>query len=132
MFRPNAYANAHGCRGADVSFAVARGEGRAPPFAVTAPGPHGIRKRMVSPGAPHGRTVLVVGATGLLGAAISHALQARGDRVVLTARDPNKLAALSAELGKGGAPPPPFVTADLSHPDAVDRIVEGLKSRVDG
>ena len=37
-----------------------------------------------------GRHVLVVGATGRLGAAIAHGLAARGDRPVLTARDPSK------------------------------------------
>jgi pteridine reductase len=80
---------------------------------------------MVSPGAANGRTVLVVGATGRLGAAVARALHARGDRVVLTARDPNKLAALSGELGRAATP---FVTADLSHPDAVERIVSGLRA----
>lgn len=65
---------------------------------------------------PRGRGVLVVGATGRLGVAIAQALQKRGDRVILTARNPNKLEALSAEMGRGGEAPP-FVTADLSHPD---------------
>lgn len=37
------------------------------------------------------RTVRVVGATGRLGIAIGEALADRGDEVVLTARDPNKL-----------------------------------------
>ncbi len=93
---------------------------------------------MVPPSAAHGRTILVVGATGRLGVAIAHALVARGDKVVLTARDPNKLAALSAELGKvasagksgEGERPPPFVTSDLSHPDAVERIVAGLQNGI--
>ena len=39
---------------------------------------------------------LVVGATGRLGVAISRALVARGYRVALTARYPNKLEAMSA------------------------------------
>ena len=88
---------------------------------------------MVSPGAPQGRTVLVVGATGRLGVAIARALQARGDRVVLTARDPHKLEVLSADLARApGAAgwKAPFVTADLSHPDAVERIVAGLRAGV--
>jgi pteridine reductase len=76
-----------------------------------------------------GRTVLVVGATGRLGVAIAHALVSRGDSVVLTARDPNKLASLAAELARGGKAPP-FVTADLSHSDAVERIVEGARKAV--
>jgi pteridine reductase len=76
-----------------------------------------------------GRTILVVGATGRLGVAVAHGLVARGDKVVLTARDPNKLAAISAELGRGGETPP-FVTADLTHKDAVERIVEGVRKAV--
>lgn len=71
-----------------------------------------------------GRTTLIVGATGRLGVAIAHALRARGDSVVLTARDPNKLAALGGQLG--GAP---FVCADLLADDAVDTIVRGLRAQ---
>lgn len=73
------------------------------------------------------RRVLVVGATGRLGVAIAEGLVNRGDDVVLTARDPNKLEQMSASLdrGKGGVP---FVTADLTHRDAVERIVEGLRA----
>ena len=78
-----------------------------------------------------GRRVLVVGATGRLGVAIAHALVARGDSVVLTARDPNKLGQLAAELGSEGMAPP-FITADLSHRDAVERIVEGVRRAVPG
>jgi len=71
-----------------------------------------------------GRTTLIVGATGRLGVAIAHALHARGDHVVLTARDPNKLAQLGGELG--GAP---FVCADLLRDDAVDTIVDSLREK---
>jgi pteridine reductase len=85
---------------------------------------------MVSTGAPHGRTVLVVGATGRLGVATARALAARGDNVVLTARDPKKLAAVSSELEGVAGRKPPFVTADLAHPDAVERIVAGLRDGV--
>jgi pteridine reductase len=80
-----------------------------------------------------GRNVLVVGATGRLGTAIAHALAARGGRPVLTARDPNKLEALAAEIGRAhAAPPAAFVTADLTHPDAVERIVEGVHGKTGG
>ncbi len=72
-----------------------------------------------------GRMTLVVGATGRLGVAIARALTERGDKAVLTARDPNKLEALSGEL-KGA----PFVVADLTHTDAVDTIVAGLRAKV--
>jgi pteridine reductase len=78
------------------------------------------------------RRVLVVGATGRLGVAIAGGLADRGDQVVLTARDPRKLEELSASLARGGrdgqsSRPAPFVCADLTHRDAVDRIVEGLR-----
>jgi pteridine reductase len=78
-----------------------------------------------------GRKVLVVGATGRLGVAIAHALAARGDRPVLTARDPNKLETLAAEVGRaGGGEPAPVICADLTHADAVDRIADGVRRAV--
>lgn len=72
------------------------------------------------------RRVLVVGATGRLGVAIAEMLADRGDDVVLTARDPNKLARMAQSLdrGRGSAV---TVCADLTHRDAVERIVEGLR-----
>jgi pteridine reductase len=80
-----------------------------------------------------GRKVLVVGATGRLGVAIAHALAARGDRPVLTARDAKKLDALSAEIGEAArVEPPAVVCADLTHLDAVDRIADGVRRAVDG
>jgi pteridine reductase len=71
-----------------------------------------------------GRKTLIVGATGRLGVAIAHALHKRGDHVVLTARDPNKLVAMSRDLGDA-----PFVTADLLREDAVDGIVSDLREK---
>ena len=73
------------------------------------------------------RRVLVVGATGRLGVAIAEALADRGDEVVLTARDPNKLEQMSAALDRGKGPAA-FVCADLTHRDAVDTIVQGLRA----
>jgi pteridine reductase len=72
------------------------------------------------------RRVLVVGATGRLGVAIAEGLADRGDEVVLTARDPNKLEAQSASLDRGKGPAV-FVCADLTHRDAVGQILEGLR-----
>lgn len=78
------------------------------------------------------RRVLVVGATGRLGVAIAEGLATRGDDVVLTARDPNKLEALAASLAplSSSGKPAAFVCADLSHRDAVERIVVGLRAAV--
>jgi pteridine reductase len=72
----------------------------------------------------------VVGATGRLGVAIAEGLANRGDEVVLTARDPNKLESLAASLSRGGQRKAtvPFVTADLTHRDAVDTIVAGVRA----
>jgi len=74
---------------------------------------------------PERRTVLVVGATGRLGVAIARALVARRERVVLTARDPDKLASLSKELGDA-----PVVCADLTRDDATTTIVAGIRQTV--
>lgn len=68
-----------------------------------------------------------MGATGRLGVAIARALAEAGSRVVLTARDPNKLAVLSKEMQTVGGQPVAFVTADLTHDDAVDTIVTTLR-----
>lgn len=87
------------------------------------------RAAMRTPSARESRRVLVVGATGRLGVAIAEALAHRGDEVVLTARDPNKLEQLSASLDRGRGPAP-FVCADLTHREAVSHIVEGLRAAV--
>lgn len=83
-------------------------------------------------GAPReSRRVLVVGATGRLGVAIAEALADRGDEVVLTARDPNKLEQMSAHLDRGrGLGRAKFVCADLTHREAVQQIVEGLRAAI--
>ncbi|GAC1531691.1 MAG: SDR family oxidoreductase [Polyangiales bacterium] len=78
------------------------------------------------------RRVLVVGATGRLGVSIGEALADRGDEVVLTARDPSKLEHQAAALARSstGSKPAAFVCADLTHRDAVERIVLGLRAAV--
>ncbi len=75
-----------------------------------------------------GRRVLVVGATGRLGTAIAEALTERGDEVVLTARDTEKLEKQAASLARGGRKAASFVSADLGHRDAVETIVHGLRA----
>lgn len=77
-----------------------------------------------------GRRVLVVGATGRLGVAIATALADRGDDVVLTARDPNKLEQLARSLARPEGKAPPVVCADLTHRDAVTDIVAGLRAAI--
>jgi pteridine reductase len=79
---------------------------------------------------PRGRRILVVGATGRLGVEVARALARRGDRVILTARDPNKLQALAREIGGAEGAPAPYVCADLTEDEAPDRIVEGVRKAV--
>ena len=67
------------------------------------------------------RKVLVVGATGRLGVAISRGLAKRGDHVAITARDAEKLADVADELEELG-PRPRMIAADLRDHDAPDRI----------
>lgn len=73
------------------------------------------------------RRVLVVGSTGRLGVAIAEAIADRGDDVVLTARDPNKLEKMARDLDRGRGPAT-YVCADLTHRDAVGQIMEGLRA----
>jgi short-subunit dehydrogenase len=64
-------------------------------------------------------SVLVVGATGVLGGHIAHQLQARGARLTLTGRDPAKLAELSAALPGSAA-----VRADIRDSSTAEKLVE--------
>lgn len=68
-----------------------------------------------------GRRTLLTGATGGLGRAIAEALARRGARLILSARSPEALAALAAELpGEGHE----TVSADLAEPGAAERLAE--------
>ncbi len=62
--------------------------------------------------------------------AIAHGLAARGDKLVLTARDPEKLAALSKEIAASHGEAPPVVCADLTRPDATDTVIAGVRAAV--
>lgn len=76
------------------------------------------------------RRVLIVGATGRLGVSIAEALARRGDKLVLTARDPNKLEGMRARLVETDGADVATVCADLTRPDAVDDIVAGVRAKV--
>jgi short-subunit dehydrogenase len=65
-------------------------------------------------------TALVTGATAGLGAGFARALAARGHRLVLVARDRDRLAAAVPALTAAGAPDVEVVGADLT--SAVDRL----------
>ncbi len=64
-----------------------------------------------------GRAALVCGASRGLGRATAGALVAEGARVMLCARDADRLAAAAGELSKAGGPVE-WVVADLGDPDA--------------
>jgi NAD(P)-dependent dehydrogenase (short-subunit alcohol dehydrogenase family) len=66
------------------------------------------------------RVVVVTGASAGLGQRFARVVDAVGARVVLVARRADRLEALAAEL-RDAIP----IAADLTDPDAVDRIVDG-------
>ncbi|MBP0491644.1 3-oxoacyl-[acyl-carrier-protein] reductase [Pararoseomonas indoligenes] len=71
-----------------------------------------------------GKTALVTGATGGIGAAIARALHAQGARVALTGRREAELASLAGELGERAFVAP----ADLSDPAAPAALVEKVEA----
>ena len=71
-----------------------------------------------------GKTALVTGATGGIGAAIARALHAQGAHVVLSGTREAVLQDLAAELG----PRTSAVPANLSNPAAVDGLVDAAEA----
>ncbi|WP_338664068.1 3-oxoacyl-[acyl-carrier-protein] reductase [Pararoseomonas sp. SCSIO 73927] len=71
-----------------------------------------------------GKTALVTGATGGIGAAIARALHAQGAKVALTGRREAELASLASELGERAFVAP----ADLSDPAAPAALVEKVEA----
>ena len=93
------------------------------------------RRASIPPGVlERPRRVLVVGATGRLGVDIAHALVKRGDDLVITGRDAQKLASLADELAAyatrvGSASKRPVIaTVDLLDEDAPSRIAREVRS----
>ncbi len=71
-----------------------------------------------------GKSALVTGATGGIGAGIARALHARGAKVALTGRREAELRALAADLGDRALVAP----ADLSDPEAPAALVETVEA----
>jgi hypothetical protein len=78
------------------------------------------------PAAPDDRA-LVTGASSGIGAAFSHALRARREKLVLVARRAQRLSELSNVLG--GPPDVAVIPLDLSLQDAVPTLMSTLKDR---
>lgn len=72
-----------------------------------------------------GKTALVTGASGGIGAAIARALHAQGATVALSGTREDALAALAAELGDRAHPCP----ADLADPAAAEALVATAEER---
>ena len=68
------------------------------------------------------RTSLITGASSGLGAEYARRLAGRGDRLVLVARDRERLAGLAAQLERAGAPEVDVLVADLATADGVDAV----------
>jgi len=73
-----------------------------------------------------GRTALVTGASGGIGAASARALSARGARVGLSGTRVEALEQLAGEIGDSAR----VIPADLSAPDGPDKLMEGCKSEL--
>lgn len=75
-------------------------------------------------GALEGRTALILGANGGIGRAIAHALGAAGARLVLAARDTDRLDQLTTELDGTGISNR-TIGVDVTDDDALGALVEG-------
>ncbi len=72
-----------------------------------------------------GKTALITGATGGIGAAIARALHAQGANVALSGRRAAELESLAAALGELAVAFP----ADLADPEAPGKLVEAIEAR---
>lgn len=72
------------------------------------------------------QTHVLTGAGSGIGLAVARRLEARGDRLILLARDRRRAAELEAELPGSRA-----VVADLAHPEQIAAAVAELPDRVD-
>jgi NAD(P)-dependent dehydrogenase (short-subunit alcohol dehydrogenase family) len=69
-----------------------------------------------------GRTVVVIGGTSGIGLEIARAVVARGDRVVLTGRDPDRAREVAASIGDRAT----GVAVDISEPETIAGNLAGI------
>jgi clavulanate-9-aldehyde reducatase len=79
-----------------------------------------------------GRRLLVTGASAGIGAAVARAAVAAGARVALLARNKDRLADLTTELGPDAIPVTCDITDDTAIPGALDDAVARLGGGLDG
>ena len=75
------------------------------------------------------RTVWITGASSGIGKAVAHACHQRGDRLILSARNQERLEAVQQEIGSHDALLAPF---DLASPDGLDALVAQIWEKADG
>jgi short-subunit dehydrogenase len=75
-----------------------------------------------------GRTALITGASGGIGAEIARDLATRGARVVLTARSRDKLESLAAELRAAAGAEAVVIPSDLGSDDGVTALVAAIEA----
>ncbi|MFE3188159.1 SDR family NAD(P)-dependent oxidoreductase [Nocardia sp. NPDC059240] len=76
-----------------------------------------------------GRTVLITGATDGLGRELAVRLGAAGARLILHGRNPDRAAAVAAEVTAAGGHAPLIILADLSRLAEVDRLADEIIAR---
>lgn len=68
------------------------------------------------------RTIVVVGGTSGIGLEIAREVVSRGDRVVLTGRDPDRAREVAASIGDGAT----GVAVDISEPETIAESLSGI------
>jgi NAD(P)-dependent dehydrogenase (short-subunit alcohol dehydrogenase family) len=74
----------------------------------------------------HGHTVLVIGGSGGIGLEVGRCARAEGADVIVTGRNPDRLAHAVSDIGARGS-----VAFDAMDPDALSHFFEGLPEPVD-